>query len=68
MNGFERTAAIRARETVGAYYRILIIALTAHSMKGDYEPCLEAGVDAYVTKPTRELFKDIESTFSATLR
>jgi two-component system, sensor histidine kinase and response regulator len=52
MSGIEATEAIRARErTTGGH--VPIVAMTAHAMSGDQERCLEAGMDAYVSKPLR---------------
>jgi PAS domain S-box-containing protein len=66
MGGFEATAAIREREgRLGGHLRI--VAMTAHSMKGDRERCLEAGMDDYLSKPirTEELFALLERTETA---
>jgi two-component system sensor histidine kinase/response regulator len=60
MNGFEATAAIRAREA-GTDVHVPIIALTAHAMQGDRERCIDAGMDSYATKPIQptELFTTV---------
>ncbi len=50
MDGFEATAAIRKKEKSAGTHQP-IVAMTAHAMKGDRERCLDAGMDAYITKP-----------------
>ena len=50
MDGFEAIAAIRERERVNGC-RLPVIALTAHTIDGDAERCLRAGMDGYASKP-----------------
>jgi CheY-like chemotaxis protein/HPt (histidine-containing phosphotransfer) domain-containing protein len=61
LDGFAATAEIRKLEE-RTESRVPIVALTAHAMAGDEARCLEAGMDAYVSKPFRpeELFVTVE--------
>ncbi len=54
ISGLEVTKRLRQLPT---FSHVPIIALTAYAMKGDREKFIEAGCDAYVSKPinTREL-------------
>jgi CheY-like chemotaxis protein len=62
MDGFEATAAIRKQEQETGRH-LPIVALTAHAMEQDRERCLNAGMDAYLSKPIHaaELFATLEN-------
>jgi CheY-like chemotaxis protein len=51
MNGFEATQQIRQREADKSLKRNYIIGITAHTLAGDKEKCLQSGMDEYITKP-----------------
>ncbi|MFO0879438.1 MAG: ATP-binding protein [Gemmataceae bacterium] len=64
MGGLEATRILRERERLTGGH-MLVVALTAHAMKGDRERCLEAGMDGYLAKPLRpaELFDLLHEFF-----
>jgi PAS domain S-box-containing protein len=49
MDGLEVTTRVRAGEAPGEH--LPIVAMTAHARAGDRLRCLEAGMDAYLSKP-----------------
>jgi CheY-like chemotaxis protein len=49
LDGIQVTTRFRAREPAGQH--LPIIAMTAHARAGDRIRCLEAGMDAYLSKP-----------------
>jgi two-component system cell cycle response regulator DivK len=62
MDGMEATRQIKANP---ATRHIPIVAMTGHAMAGDKKRMLEAGCDAYLSKPfkIKELFQAIEVFF-----
>jgi two-component system, sensor histidine kinase and response regulator len=52
LDGWEATRRIRQIETSGGDH-IWIVAMTAHSLVGDRERCMDAGMDDYLSKPVR---------------
>jgi len=53
LDGFQATRMIRSGIPGGRNRDVVVIAMTAHAMKGDRELCLDAGMNDYLTKPVR---------------
>lgn len=53
MSGYESSRAIRLHEGSSSQH-VPIIAMTANSMKGDRENCLDSGMDDYISKPFKQ--------------
>jgi PAS domain S-box-containing protein len=51
IDGLEATRRLRMKESTLASPPLPVIALTAHTMEGDREECLAAGMNAYLSKP-----------------
>lgn len=51
LDGLETTKAIRRNND---WNNLPIIAMTAHAMIGDRERCLQAGMNAYISKPVQQ--------------
>ncbi|MEW6674414.1 MAG: response regulator [Nitrospirota bacterium] len=60
IDGYEVTRRLKSKEE---FKDILVVALTAHAMRGDREKALEAGCEGYISKPinVRELPELIKS-------
>ena len=51
LDGLEATKKIRQNERDLGRPHTAIVALTANTVRGDREKCLEAGMDEYLSKP-----------------
>ncbi len=53
MDGIEATGVIRDENSGVLNHDVLIIAMTAHAMKGDRDMCIKAGMNDYISKPVK---------------
>jgi signal transduction histidine kinase/CheY-like chemotaxis protein len=66
MDGFEATRRLRAHERQHHIHRLPVVALTASAMAEDNARCLNAGMDAHLSKPFQD--DDLTSILSMYLR
>ncbi|MCB2183321.1 MAG: response regulator [Desulfobulbaceae bacterium] len=64
INGYELARMVKSS---GDFKDTLIVAVTAHAMKGDKDAALAAGCIGYITKPinVREFHKQIKQYFNS---
>ena len=55
MDGYEASAKIIEHDKKNNLSPTPIIALTGHALKNDREKCLDAGMNAYLTKPVKQI-------------
>ena len=65
MDGIEATREIRRLEGEEGKKRLVIVALTASALSHEKEQCLEAGMDAFLTKPIKPC--DLEKVIASFL-
>ena len=51
LDGYQATRRMRQLESSRSQRRTPIIAVTAHTMVGDRESCIESGMDDHIAKP-----------------
>jgi len=66
LDGYEATRIIRMME--GHKGEIPIVAMTAHTIKGELEKCADIGMNDYISKPfdSTELYQKIEMLVGST--
>ncbi|PTY08519.1 hypothetical protein DB347_02755 [Opitutaceae bacterium EW11] len=63
MDGYEASRRIRQN---AKHQKLKIVAMTANAMLGDRERCIAAGMDDYISKPTR--LNDLQDVLARTLK